>query len=289
MAAYIGNYGITSVQLDYIDDIFHQIDGRYIEAKGYTYKSSVDLTISNVNDLDYMGSMEDEEGFLNMAQNTVYQYSRPLDGTMQDGSINLKIDNSVYHGNISVMEGYPDAENLIYTEDRQVAFLCCKLGDQAQFLLLSCYDLMTDIDFSITLSGEADVVVPLDLKFMPYSVNGGSANSCSEAFNIDNIATGQYSHAEGNRTIAAGIQSHAEGYHTNAYGQASHTEGYNTTANGSFSHAEGRGTNASSSNQHVEGIYNIIDEDDTYLHITGRGTDSSHRANAFTVDTKGNG
>jgi hypothetical protein len=68
-----------------------------------------------------------------------------------------------------------------------------------------------------------------------------------------NIATGEYSHAEGDNTQAIGLYSHAEGQQTQAYGDHSHTEGRNTIASGSYSHAEGQNTIASGSYSHAEG------------------------------------
>ena len=63
----------------------------------------------------------------------------------------------------------------------------------------------------------------------------------AEIFNdfANNVASGQYSHAEGNGTTANGEGSHAEGAGTTAKGSNSHAEGNHTTAYGDNSHAEG--------------------------------------------------
>ena len=68
-----------------------------------------------------------------------------------------------------------------------------------------------------------------------------------------NIASGNYSHAEGCRTTASGGHSHAEGIATIASGGQSHAEGNWTTASGSNSHAEGSVTTASGDHSHAEG------------------------------------
>jgi hypothetical protein len=86
-----------------------------------------------------------------------------------------------------------------------------------------------------------------------------------------NIASGDYSHAEGIATSAttfgahaegintlsngSGFQSasHAEGYGTTASGNASHSEGYYSIASGARSHSEGYVTTASGNNSHSEG------------------------------------
>lgn len=101
-------------------------------------------------------------------------------------------------------------------------------------------------------------------------------------------ASGDHSHAEGNGTAASGYGSHAEGSTTTASGVSSHTEGDYTTASGASSHAEGYGTKASSQFQHVQGKYNIEDKDRNYAHIVGNGAGDAKRSNAHTLDWQGN-
>ena len=158
------------------------------------------------------------------------------------------------------------------------------------------------------------------------SSSGGSSNGVgqispsgeySEIFNDygNNIADGQYSHAEGQRTwasngshaegrntLAFGMYSHAEGYSTQANNHGAHSEGDNTLADGICSHAEGKetksnanythsegyGTIASSTHQHVQGKYNIEDASAVYVHIVGWGTSDTARKNIHTIDTFGN-
>ena len=88
----------------------------------------------------------------------------------------------------------------------------------------------------------------------PISVTVTGVQS-AEIFNdyTNNIAAGEYSHAEGNQTIASGVGSHSEGYDTQAQGDYSHAEGYSTTASEQFSHAEGGNTAASGIAAHAEG------------------------------------
>lgn len=68
-----------------------------------------------------------------------------------------------------------------------------------------------------------------------------------------NIASGEYSHAEGTLTIASGGVSHAEGSNTLASGAFSHAEGHSTTASGAYAHAEGFATIASGIGSIAEG------------------------------------
>ena len=88
--------------------------------------------------------------------------------------------------------------------------------------------------------------------------------------------TGSLSNGNGN--IASGIFSHAEGENTQATGDASHTEGQSTNAIGTYSHAEGLATIASGSYQHVQGQYNIALPAQSAF-IVGNGTSISSRSN----------
>ena len=118
----------------------------------------------------------------------------------------------------------------------------------------------------------------------------------SHAEGLRNIASGNESHAEGWITTASGDRSHAEGYSTTASGECSHAEGYETTASGNDSHAEGKETIAAGCSQHVQGEYNIIDPNydpnngakrGKYAHIVGNGT-YIKESNAHTLDWEGN-
>jgi hypothetical protein len=93
-----------------------------------------------------------------------------------------------------------------------------------------------------------------------------------------NIATGEYSHAEGSITKAIGNYSHAEGDFTQAKGDYSHAEGQETIASGSYSHAEGYQTIALANHQHVQGQWNTTSLVQSAF-IVGNGTDDSNRSN----------
>ena len=90
--------------------------------------------------------------------------------------------------------------------------------------------------------------------------DSSSKDSTGEIFNsyednYKNIASGKYSHAEGEMTTASGNCSHAEGGGGKASGDWSHVEGRGCNALGLHSHAEGGFTTAYSSNSHAEGYY----------------------------------
>ncbi len=104
---------------------------------------------------------------------------------------------------------------------------------------------------------------------------------------IGSVASGEYSHAEGNGTTASGTNSHAEGNCTTANGANSHAEGLRVTAIGNASHAEGHTTKSNKDYSHAEGKHTIADGvsshaegDTTYAiglesHAEGGGTKAS--------------
>lgn len=95
----------------------------------------------------------------------------------------------------------------------------------------------------------------------------GSTTGTGEVFNnyVDNVASGDYSHAEGYSCTASGEASHAEGWSSTASGNSSHAEagGFaaaiyshaegSSRASGSCAHSQGLGTIASGANSHTEG------------------------------------
>lgn len=139
--------------------------------------------------------------------------------------------------------------------------------------------------------------------YLPERVGISGTGTYSEVFNNlnENVASGDYahaenfkttasgyaSHAEGLATIASGYGAHAEGTNTLAKGAYAHAEGYYTEANGSQSHAEGEGTIANGKNQHVFGTYNIADA--ASLIIVGNGATNNNRGNAYRLTQEGSG
>ena len=89
----------------------------------------------------------------------------------------------------------------------------------------------------------------------------------------DNIASGNYSHAEGSGTEASGVGSHAEGQRTTSSSQGSHSEGVNTSASGIGSHAEGHSATASGMYSHAEGFQTTASG--MYSHAEGFQTTAS--------------
>ena len=127
-------------------------------------------------------------------------------------------------------------------------------------------------------------------KLNTHEAVGKKIGQGGEVFNDyeNNVASSDFSHAEGINTVASGSFSHAEGFFTKAISDCSHAEGAGTVASGSWSHAEGYYTTASGNYQHTQGKFNKEDTENKYAHIVGNGTSSSKRSNAHTLDWDGN-
>lgn len=125
--------------------------------------------------------------------------------------------------------------------------------------------------------------------FNDYEANIASGDY-SHAEGMKSEASGRYSHAEGSRSKALGKYSHAEGSSCVASGTAAHAEGAYTTA-AIYSHAEGYNTVASNAAEHACGRYNKSDESITTSIQTrfsiGIGTSNTARKNA--IEAKANG
>lgn len=112
----------------------------------------------------------------------------------------------------------------------------------------------------------------------------------SNIFNdLDNVASGENSHAEGSNTSATGQCAHAEGSSTIASGEFAHAEGYNTVADGDFSHAEGYGTQTKNETEHAAGKWNISDDTvgSKTMVTVGNGTDAENRKNIYELREDG--
>ena len=119
--------------------------------------------------------------------------------------------------------------------------------------------------------------------FNEYSRNVASGDF-SHAEGAGTNALGQYSHAEGTGTTAQAIaahaegaatkaigdQSHAEGVQTSAEKQAAHAEGADSHATGQAAHAEGSATQATGPGAHAEGSLTVASGE--YAHAEGGGT-----------------
>jgi hypothetical protein len=103
--------------------------------------------------------------------------------------------------------------------------------------------------------------------------SAGTGLNAIVTINSTNIASGDYSLAEGYGTQATALSSHAEGDGTQAISFASHAEGTNTIAFGYASHAEGNHTQANGSTSHAEGNHTQANGD--YTHAGGQYTQAN--------------
>ena len=134
------------------------------------------------------------------------------------------------------------------------------------------------------------IIHKIDEMYLPDSIGASGSGEGSEIFNdYNNIASGDYSHAEGYETTASGARSHAEGSSTTASKQGAHAEGGGSTASGESSHAEGDVTTASGVASHAEGVNTKATAD--YSHAEGASTTASgvaSHAEGFQTKTQHN-
>ena len=127
-----------------------------------------------------------------------------------------------------------------------------------------------------------------------YTINGVSvtAGDGAEIFNdyTNNIASGNYSHAEGSSNKATNFTAHAEGWGNEATGMYSHAEGYSNQSTGNSAHAEGYDTIASADYSHSEGAYTKATGYSS--HAEGNTTEASasytHAEGSYTKATSSN-
>ena len=157
-----------------------------------------------------------------------------------------------------------------YVEDKRLGEIANK-ANQTDVLLKVEQDL-TDAELTQVRSNLK--FIGKDVAGQTFTVDGTEivASPNAEIFGdyISNIATGQWSIAEGSGTVAKGRASHAEGAMTQALNDGCHTEGYSTKATGYWSHAEGEMTLVSSYASHAEGSYCTL-PDGTKRYSTAAG------------------
>ena len=100
--------------------------------------------------------------------------------------------------------------------------------------------ILNNVTQTLTITGPRKKYNSLDSNYLNGQLIKYGTGQNAEVFNNSkNIASGSYSHAEGNLTTASGSYSHTEGLQTTASGSYSHAEGNFTTASGISSHVEG--------------------------------------------------
>ena len=224
------------------------------------------------------------------------QYTK-ASGNQQHVQGKYNIEDAVNKYTMIIGNGTSDnARSNAFTVDWNGNIQCGKTDINGNF---TTYGTINGVDITQISSGGGSGVGQVDATegasyhgeiFNSYSGSGKNIATAnfSHAEGYQTTTTGAGSHAEGYYTIASAHASHAEGYQTTASGAYAHSEGYQTTASETHSHAEGFFTKASSENQHVQGEFNVEDANGTYAMIIGNGGDDNSRSNAFTVDWNGN-
>lgn len=145
------------------------------------------------------------------------------------------------------------------------------------------YDTETGTETTATAGTNAEIFN--DYRERTYSSSGkiGQGNiasgNYSHAEGSGTTASGNWAHAEGSGTTASGNYSHAEGIGTKATRAAAHAEGYYTTASSDYSHAEGYYTTASGRYSHADGYYTKASGD--YSHASGYFTEAKSFQSVF--------
>ena len=139
---------------------------------------------------------------------------------------------------------------------------------------------------SYTLSTSAQTIGGAINEILPKATGVGkvdpNSNGTAEIFNS---YEGQYAN------VASGNYSHAEGVSVSAIGEGSHAEGQFSVASGSSSHAEGYYTQSKNHYEHAEGCYNLSNSSTEDAHNTrhsvGIGNSDSNRKNAHEIMANG--
>ena len=123
--------------------------------------------------------------------------------------------------------------------------------------------------------------------------NGASSSSGTTTYSAifghnNTITSGSCLTVTGNtNSVATSSNTSIEGYSNSATGSSHcHIEGSsNTISSKSNAHVEGIGNTATTNACHVEGTYSYTDT--SMIHVTGVGTSSSNKLNAFAIGTDG--
>lgn len=253
------NHGITKISLNYNKDIYHTIDGRFLEIGGYTEEIQTTVEFNDISAGHYreMNEEEVEEYGLDFPSRPVYSWN--VNGTMSDipneGTASITIGNQSFTSDfIALTSPVNIGDYAYYNQNHTIGFIVFKIQqggmNSGGVILCSTLD-FSEEEILITLTGASASISPIEYKYLPYVADSGAY---AEAFNRYSTATGEDSHAECQGT-ATGDSSHAEGY-ARASGKYAHAEGSWTVAQGDNSHAGGYETTAGYDYQTVIGKYN---------------------------------
>ena len=100
------------------------------------------------------------------------------------------------------------------------------------------------------------------------TVNG----EASHGEGLSNIINALHAHAEGHRNKVSGNDSHAEGRENTVSGEYAHVEGYKNKVQSNAGHAEGTTTTVSAANAHTEGNSTYVHSNADNSHAEGTGS-----------------
>lgn len=193
----------------------------------------------------------------------------------------VNFDGTLYECVATQTEGYGIAlGNLSYVdsdiyEDTGEPFGCAHLEPGSTILFIIPTGTL-DSYYTISVVGPAVVIQPIPGDYIAGGLYKGSGDN---SFQMKETQANQMEAiALGNRTVANG--------------RASIAMGADTTTKGPFTIAEGQGTVATVYAQHTQGRYNIEDTEGKYAHIVGNGKREygvTTASNAYTLGWDGTG
>jgi hypothetical protein len=263
----------------------HDTDIALLQTQTVTISGDLNLLEQQVNDLD--GTYASDAQLVALSgnlQTQIWNNDTDIDNLTvitDDHEVRITIDeNNIVSisGNLNDLEQQVNDLDDTYASDAQLVALSGNLQTQI-------WDNDTDIDNLTVITDDYGTRITINENNI-VSISGNVAQGLETVIDgisgtvigniIDNVASGEYSLAEGNNTTASGDDSHAEGQNTIAQGGNSHAEGNSTTAAADDSHAEGFLTNATGSQSHTEGVSTTASN--TASHAEGISTTASGRA-----------
>lgn len=238
--------------------------------------------------LEVFGSNYSVSSFSTQYEDIDKIYNRGINGNYEIGSTNYRsyfqtgtladIDTTAQSATLTIngtdvtLNVYATEESVLYYNNDYMVQLNAFYGSLDLFYRDNVNTTITSLSFALPMANDVTIVSKkLNSKFLDGFLIKSGTGLNSEIFNFsDNIASGDYSHAEGYITEAsgnyshtegvftftstAGVYAHAEGISSSAMGAAAHTEGQSNLASGDRSHAEGQQTVASAQVSHSEGL-----------------------------------
>lgn len=282
----------TATELNYVDGV----------------KSNVQTQLDELrNDIDSIPQEDwnqNDSTQLDFIKNRPFYTTDPIDTVIAEGTIpaNGTLKTSAIIDSLTLGETYTvifdgvTYSNIVCEDYEGAAYLGNDLfGFEMYNGRVMAYASDDSVSHTIKVIALLSSIVPIERKYIAehidgfagekvtgkvYTIDGKqvTAGKGAEVFNdySTNIASGQYSHAEGMKNTASGMLSHAEGWSTVASGDYSHTEGQETTASESYAHAEGWSTEATNRAAHAEGF--ATHATGQFSHAEGDNATASGRA-----------